>query len=270
MAYAPEYFGTALILALAAGPLFAQEGSTPPAPEVTSVESGLPGQLLFVGNSYLYYGDSLHNHVVRMAEEAYPDEDFDYKSATISGAYLDHHNIESHLEPGKLGLDEPFDIVILQGHSASQNNDKNRERFRSAVVDMDKAIEATGAQTALYMSPAYTEQHNSYDPQMSLWLDEGYTSVANEVGALVIPVGLAFEEAYSRRPDIVLHKDFDGSHPTLLGTYLAAATTFATLYDESVVGNSYTYFGEISEEDAAFLQQVAEDTVAAYQSRPAQ
>ena len=270
MTLAVTRLGAAIALALAAGPLHAQDADAPPAPEVTAVEGGTPTQLLFVGNSYLYYGDSLHNHVVRMAEAVYPDEEFDYKSATISGAYLDHHDINSHLEPGKLGLDDPFDIVILQGHSASQNNDENRERFRSAVVEMSEAIEATGAQTALYMSPAYTEQHNRYDPQMSMWLDEGYTSVANEVGALVIPVGLAFEEAYSRRPDIVLHKDFDGSHPSLLGTYLAAATTFATLYEEPVVGNPYTYFGEIGEEDAAFLQQVAEDTVAAYQSRPAQ
>lgn len=270
MTLSARHLGAITALALAAGPLFAQGADTPPAPEVTTIEGGAPTQLLFVGNSYLYYGDSLHNHVVRMAEAAYPDEDFDYKSATISGSYLDHHDIDSHLEPGKLGLDEPFDVVILQGHSASQNNDKNRERFRSAASDMHKAIEATGAQTALYMSPAYTGQHKDHDPQMSLWLDEGYTRVANELGALVIPVGLAFEEAYSQRPDIVLHKDFDGSHPTLLGTYLAAATTFATLYEELVTGNPYTYFGEISGEDAAFLQQVAEDTVAAYQSRPTQ
>ena len=42
----------------------------------------------------------------------------------------------------------------------------------------------------------------------------------------VIPVGLAFEEAYRQRPGVKLHKDFDGSHPDLLGTYLAACVTF--------------------------------------------
>ena len=78
----------------------------------------------------------------------------------------------------------------------------------------------------------------------------------NAADALVIPVGLAFDLAYERRPDIELHKAFDGSHPTLLGTYLAAATTFAALYDVSAVGNPYDYYGAMPAEDAAFLQQV--------------
>jgi hypothetical protein len=46
-------------------------------------------------------------------------------------------------------------------------------------------------------------------------IEDMYLSVGNEVGAFVIPVGLAFEEAYRQRPDIKLHKDYDGSHPDL-------------------------------------------------------
>jgi len=53
----------------------------------------------------------------------------------------------------------------------------------------------------------------------------------------------------------------------LEGTYLAACVVFASLYNESPVGNSYTYFGEISAEDAAFLQQVAQDVVADFFKR---
>ena len=37
-------------------------------------EVDLPNtKVLFVGNSYLYYNDSLHNHVKRMAFERFPD-----------------------------------------------------------------------------------------------------------------------------------------------------------------------------------------------------
>ena len=78
--------------------------------------------------------------------------------------------------------------------------------------------------------------------------------------ALVIPAGLAFEEAYRRRPDIKLHIH-DGSHPTLLGTYLAACTIYATVYNRPCSGNSYDSYGQVSKEDATFLQQVADDTV---------
>ena len=30
-------------------------------------------RILFVGNSYLYYNDSLHNHVKRMVQEKFPE-----------------------------------------------------------------------------------------------------------------------------------------------------------------------------------------------------
>jgi hypothetical protein len=254
-------FGLAAALALG-GAALAQN-----APAVAEIGMEAPNRILFVGNSYLYYGDSLHNHVVRMARAAYPDETFTYKSATIGGAYLDHHDINSHLTPGKLGLDEPFDVVVLQGHSTAMTSDAKVTRFNVAAEAMDEAIRATGARTALYMTPAYSEAHSSYDPEMFGKIDEGYTAAGNALGALVIPVGLAFEIAYERRPEIELHKAFDGSHPTLLGTYLASATTYAALYGKSVVGNPYDYFGSIPAADAAFLQQVAEDAVAAYYGR---
>jgi hypothetical protein len=44
-------------------------------------------------------------------------------------------------------------------------------------------------------------------------------------------------------------------------------TAVASLHNESPVGNSYTYFGEISAEDAAFLQQFAQDVVADFFER---
>lgn len=239
------------------------------APEVDSLGMDAPKQVLFVGNSYLYYGDSLHNHVVRMAKAADPEHEdaYSYKSATISGSYLSQHNISSYLEPNRLGLSEPFDVVVLQGHSTAATTPEKSENFQQSVHEFDKLIEATGAATALYMTPAYVEIHKSYDPGMMDKVETVYTEVGNETGALVIPVGLAFEEAYARRPDMELHKAFDGSHPTLLGTYLAAATTYAALYEASAVGNPYDYYGAISAEDAKFLQEVAEDTVASFYAR---
>lgn len=237
------------------------------APEVADAGMEAPARILFIGNSYLYYGDSLHNHVVRMARAAYPEREFTYKSATISGAYLDHHDVSDHLDHEKLGLDAPFDLVVLQGHSTAMTTDGKRARFEAAATAADAEIDAYGARTALYMTPAYTEAHRSYDPEMFDMIDAGTAEAAGATEALVIPVGLAFEMAYERRPDVELHKDFGGSHPTLLGTYLASATTFAALHDASAVGNPYDYYGEIGAQDAAFLQQVAEDAVAAYEAR---
>ena len=53
----------------------------------------------------------------------------------------------------------------------------------------------------------------------------------------------------------------------LIGTYLAACTVYASAYGKSPVGNAYDYFGKIDKETAAFLQQVAADTVKKFYDR---
>ena len=236
------------------------------APKVKSLGINAPKQVLFIGNSYLYYGDSIHNHVVRLAKAADKDNAklYKYKSATISGSYLWHHNIESYLKSGALGLKTPFDVVVLQGHSTSQTTPEKRQSFTEKASEFNALIKETGAKTALFMPWAYTKEHKKYNPEMLKMNQEGYTEAGNKIGALVIPVGLAFKEAYARKSGIVLQKHYDGSHPDLLGTYLAACVTYAALYEKSPVGNSYTYYGAIDADNAAFLQQIAWDTVTSF------
>jgi len=239
------------------------------APAVRAPQVDTPTRVLFVGNSYLYYGDSLHNHVRRMAIAADPglEKKLAYKSATIGGARLSHHNIEHLTEPGRIGVEEPFELVILQGGSFEPLSSKRSAAFHETVIEFNKIITERGGKTALYMTHAYVELHRRAKPENIRLTEELYVSVGNEIGALVIPVGLAFEEAYRRRPGIKLHKDYDGSHPELIGTYLAACTVYASIYGRSPVGNSYDYFGKIDKDTATFLQQVAADTVKKFYGR---
>ena len=124
-----------------------------------------------------------------------------------------------------------------------------------------------GAKTALYMTQAHVKPSKFASPDMIRKIEDMYVSVGNEVGAIVIPVALAFEEAYRQRPDIKLHKEYDGSHPDLIGTYLAACVVYASLYGMSPVGNSYDYYGKVDKEMAAFLQKVADETVRKFYGR---
>ena len=57
---------------------------------VKSLDNKTPERVLYIGNSYLYYNDSLHNHVRRMLEEKYLKEvdTNNYKMVTISGSRL--------------------------------------------------------------------------------------------------------------------------------------------------------------------------------------
>jgi len=256
----------ALLLACVSGTTVAADM---PAPTVKHLKNTNPTHVLFIGNSYLYYGDSVHNHVRRMVAAAGLDDEKDlkYKSVTISGGALHDHVIDSYILGDRLRVKKPFDVVILQGGSALGWSKKRPAQFKATVEEFAAKIAAAGGETALYMTQAYVPPHKRADPGMTAVLARNYIEAGNAVGALVIPVGLAFEEAYKQRPDLKLHKSFDGSHPDLIGTYLAAATVFASIYGQSPVGNSYDYFGKIDKDMAHFLQEVAQKTVTEFYAR---
>jgi hypothetical protein len=78
--------------------------------EVFSLKNKNPEKILFIGNSYLYYNDSLHNHVRRMLEESYQKKinTSNYKLVTISGSRSWHHNIDHPLNHKKIGAKKTF------------------------------------------------------------------------------------------------------------------------------------------------------------------
>ena len=117
------------------------------------------------------------------------------------------------------------------------------------------------------MTHAYVEPDERYEPNLITRIGPTYVAAGNELDALVIPVGLAFERAYEQWPGIVLHKTFDGTHPNLLGTYLAACVTYQSIYGRSTVGMDYDYFDAIAKDDTEFLQRIADETVRDFYGR---
>ena len=98
---------------------------------VNELKNKSPERVLYIGNSYLYYNDSLHNHVRRMLEESYGREvdTGNYKLVTISGSRISHHNIDHSLDHKNLGAEKPFELVILQGGSGETNSLRERNIF---------------------------------------------------------------------------------------------------------------------------------------------
>ncbi len=235
-------------------------GSSEPRPE--------PTRVLFVGNSYLYYNDSLHNHVKRIAVELNykkDEEDLKFKSATIGGARLEHHNIDWLTAPGKIGVNDGFEVVILQGGSSEPLFPESRARFIETAVNYARIVRAKGAVPMLYMTHAYVQPDHRFRADMISDIQNTYRKAGALSGSRVIPVGMAFDLSYRERPDFSLHKNFDGSHPNLRGTYLAACMVYLSLYGGDLRGLQYDYFGSLNRGDTIYLQKIAQRTLAAWQ-----
>ena len=92
-------------------------------------------------------------------------------------------------------------------------------------------------------------------PESQQAIADAYTGIGRELGATVVPVGLAWQRFLRRHQRPVLH-DKDQSHPTLAGSYLAGCVFFAVLFQESPVGVDAGVAG-LSGEDLAVLQEAA-------------
>jgi hypothetical protein len=152
-----------------------------------------------------------------------------------------------------------FDSVIMMDCSQCPIHPQLKSVFHEYAKKHSDTIRKHGARPIFFMSWAYKDK-----PEMTAQLAEQYTTAGNNNDALVIPAGLAFAKAIAKRPDLELYQP-DKRHPSLIGTYLAAATTYATLYKKSPVGNKY--LAGIDAGTAQFLQTVAQETVQEYFGR---
>ncbi|HUR88112.1 MAG TPA: hypothetical protein VMZ74_03405 [Ramlibacter sp.] len=229
-----------------------------------------PASILWVGNSFFYFNNSMHDHLRDMIRETPGDKPVRSTSSTISGSGLDWHDLESLLRPDGLGrytfqpdnsvrINPPgkqYDTVIMMDCSQCPIHPQLQQSFHDTVKKDAQILRNYGAHGVLFMSWAYKDK-----PEMTQQLADAYTRAGNENGLLVIPAGLAFAKAISRKPDLELYQA-DKRHPTLAGTYLATCAVYATLMRKSPVGAKYT--AGLPLETAGLLQQAAWDAVQEY------
>ena len=227
-------------------------------PKVTALDPP-PAAVLYVGNSFFSFNDGLNLHVEALLDAEDPENGFTTALAAIGGAALSSHDVEAYLRPVSRNPARQFDVVVLADCSQCPVHPQLRPAFHEYVKKHSETIRRHGAVPVLFMSWAYADH-----PEMTAQLAEQYTLAGNTNTALVIPVGLAFARALSKDPRIRLH-DEDRIHPSLAGTYLSACTVLAALYGRSPVGNAYT--AGLDRSTAAFLQQVAAETVTEYLHR---
>lgn len=181
-----------------------------------------PKSMLWVGNSYFYFNNSMHGHVGRMLAEA-KVTGHRATSVTISGAGIDWHDMASHFKP-ESGMakysfnarnevvfnkfDRRYDAVLMMDCSQCPIHPTLKPVFYDVVQKHIETVRSNGAIPYLFASWAYADQ-----PQMAEQLNAEYVNAAKRFNARVVPAGLAFANSIKARPEVNLY-DPDKRHPS--------------------------------------------------------
>ena len=236
--------------------------------EVTAPYTQKIDSLMFVGNSFFYYNNSLHNYLNQLVKNNKSIESLKQRSITINGSSLSWHPLESYLDNKNIGSfridtsndneyikseDTSIDAVIFMDCSLCPIHPMTKDNFHKYVAEHSKTIRSKGMEPMLFMSWPYKNK-----PLMMQELRQEFIKAANKNNILLIPAGEAFYKFTKAYPDIDLYTR-DLRHPSKEGTYLAAATVFTTIFNAAVEGNKG--IKDIDPEVALKIQQVADSTV---------
>ena len=181
--------------------------------------------VLFLGNSHTY----LH-YMPQMLLELVKAEDRGFTLAvdqvTGEGANLQWHwKNASSLQKIR---NKRWDFVVLQERSGGPLEELRS--FQRHARKLNEVIRKQGAKTLFYMTWA-----NKSRPQTQAIITDAYQQITNELGAILAPVGLAWEKAQTLDSKLNLyHKD--GRHANPIGSYLTACVFYAMLFNTSPEG----------------------------------
>ena len=230
-------------------------------------------KVLFIGNSYTYF-----NNLPQMLEKIAQSngQELTAKMIVEGGATLqDLWEKENTL---KVIKQEKWDYIVLQEQSVLGNvhiiNGEEKivdpTNFHKYARLFDKEIKNSGAKTIFYLTWA---RENAESREQKA-LNSAYMSIARELNAGIAPVGIVWQQVRLKKPDLKLYIE-DKSHPTPIGSYLAANVIYQSLYGKNpenlvqkITGNPVEDDGKVdvaqtaelvtvSKRDAKIIQDIA-------------
>jgi hypothetical protein len=276
------------VLSLAAGCAQLPQGAQPtrtlptaqptPAPQPTAT-ARQSTRVLFIGDSLSLGLDGLFP---RLAASGSPpvivENELVWSGATPLEWHWELTKARSEVGTGK------WNTVVLEEDLADRWPD-GVDKYHQYARQFDQEIKKAGAETVLVMAYPDSDAEAPTTEDMAA----AYGKSGQELGVKVAPVALAFRRSLQERPDLKLHAA-DGDHPSWAGVYLLGCVLYATIFERSPVGLTYRMTGtptdgwqisaqdqgtmrqlsgedwQMSEEDAAFLQRIAWETVGEYQA----
>lgn len=181
-------------------------------------------RLLFIGNSFTQR-NQMPQMLVDLAAARGIRITFDLIS--VGGASLRMH--WNRGEAARAIASRDYSLIVLQEQSTLPV--KNAQRMAENIRLFDAEIQNAGSRTVLYMT--WARQHVFQETQPSII--DAYESIGRELSAMVVPVGIVWRGLMATHTCPELY-DRDQSHPSLAGSYLAACTFLATLFQQDPTG----------------------------------
>lgn len=220
-------------------------------------------RILFVGNSHTFYNNFSGMFVNIIKAKGKQSSVYE-----LSQGYYTLKKFSDIEDKGGALLDktlnkQTWDVVVLQENSQEALSETADEDMFPYARILDEKIRAKGGQTAFFMTWAPRDgskegMKKKSREEMQQVMAENYMEIADELDSLLIPAGIGFMRCAELYPEIELW-DSDRRHPSPEGSYLAACTAYALLYQESPVNCSY--IATLEKEVAVKLQEVAADLI---------
>lgn len=238
-------------------------------------------KVLSLNNSLIHYNDQakvFNDIATAMGKDAV------WTKHTNLGKTLQYHweegdGMTSAGEPGAKMMirSDAWSHIILQEQTALPRT--NFDQFKNSVAQWVDYIRTScpnpNAVIILPLNWALAQDWSNFNEYNKI-LVENYGKVAQELGVVICPVGLAYQSKYDKDGNQATEKDWflpgDDRHPTLKATYLAALMEYGLIFNEDPT--KVTYYpnytteedevGEMSEAIAAEMRQYAKSALDNY------
>lgn len=249
----------------------------PPAPETTEeIKEDKMLNILFLGNSLMYYNDmpELFAQIAAANGKKVNVKSVTKGSATISDFTDERTEVGAQAIP--LLKNQPWDYVIIEpSRRISPYENTVKEAELASAKKIRELAKAAGGDVLLYSvwgnNNGNVDEYKANNPTSMtkvashLMGRKSHTKFMHEVnlefaaalGVKVALAGYAFENCIAKYPDYNLYHS-DERHPSPIGSYLAAAVIYATVFDEKVEKIPYSIGNAPA---TGVLEGIANDTV---------
>ena len=172
-------------------------------------------KILFIGNSHTYYNDMPSMVKARAEEEGFACH---VTMLAHPGWFLIQHLNEPAVRFNILYGN--YDYVVLQEHAHPFGPE---EKFLEAATALNQYIREAGSTPVIYACWARKHEKEAQDQ-----MNEVHRRVAQEIDALIAPVGENWWNYQESRPEIEMYAE-DGAHASVHGSEFAASLIWDTI-----------------------------------------